>query len=65
MLRRFVAGGGSVVISSHVMSLVEAVCDHVAIVAHGKVLAAGPLAAVRDGLSLDDRFAELVGGGPG
>ena len=37
ILRRFAAGGGAVVISSHVMALVEQLCDHVAIVARGQV----------------------------
>ena len=31
ILQRFVAAGGSVVLSSHVMALVEQLCDHVAV----------------------------------
>jgi ABC-2 type transport system ATP-binding protein len=61
ILQRFVAGGGSVIISSHVMALVEQLCDTVAVVAHGRVLAEGPLDVVRGTNSLEDRFAELVG----
>ena len=41
ILRGFVAGGGSVVLSSHVMALVEQLCDHVAVIDKGKVVAAG------------------------
>src|SRR6201991_2916187 len=33
ILQRFVAGGGTVVFSSHVMEVVERLCDHVAILA--------------------------------
>ncbi|MDH6181851.1 ABC-2 type transport system ATP-binding protein [Microbacteriaceae bacterium SG_E_30_P1] len=61
ILRRFTETGGSVIISSHVMALVEQLCDHVAIVADGKVIAQGTLDEVRGGRSLDDRFVELVG----
>ncbi|WP_219507670.1 ABC transporter ATP-binding protein [Nonomuraea ceibae] len=62
ILRRYVEGGGTVVLSSHVMAVVEQLCDHVAVIASGRVVAAGPLAAVRGGLSLEERFVSLVGG---
>ena len=61
ILRRFVAGGGSVVLSSHVMPLVEQLCDTVAVMNQSRVVAAGPLDEVRAGRSLDDAFVELVG----
>ncbi|WP_433796361.1 ABC transporter ATP-binding protein [Actinoplanes sp. CA-252034] len=61
ILQTFVAGGGSVVLSSHVMALVEQLCDHVAVIDTGRVVAAGTLAEVQDGGSLEDRFVELVG----
>jgi len=61
ILRRFTATGGSIVISSHVMSLVETLCDRVAIIAAGSVLADGTLDEVRAGGTLEDRFVELVG----
>jgi ABC-type multidrug transport system ATPase subunit len=41
ILTQFVAGGGSVVMSSHVMALVEQVCDRVAVMAAGRVVVAG------------------------
>jgi len=61
ILRRFTEGGGAVVISSHVMAMVEQLCDRVAIVARGQVVADGTLDEVRRGASLEDRFVELVG----
>lgn len=61
ILAQFVAGGGTVVISSHVMELVEAMCDHVAIIHDGQVRAAGTLAEVRGEGSLVDRFIDIVG----
>ena len=62
ILRRFTAAGGSIILSSHVMSLVEQLCDRVAIVAQGRVVADGTLDEVRGSGSLEDRFVELVGG---
>jgi ABC-2 type transport system ATP-binding protein len=62
ILHRYVAGGGTVIFSSHVMELVEKLCDHVAILADGQIKAVGPIETVRGGRSLEDVFVELVGG---
>ena len=62
ILRAFVAHGGTVILSSHVMDLVQRLCDHVAIMNEGRILAAGTVTDVRGDLSLEDRFVELVGG---
>ncbi|WP_426509664.1 ABC transporter ATP-binding protein [Dactylosporangium sp. McL0621] len=62
ILRGFVAAGGSIVLSSHVMALVEQLCDHVGVVDGGKVVAAGPLGSVRGARSMEETFVELVGG---
>ena len=62
ILSDFVAAGGTVILSSHVMDLVERICSHVAVIAHGEVLATGTTDDVRAGSSLEDRFVELVGG---
>ncbi len=61
ILQSFVASGGTVVISSHVMALVERLCDRVAIVGGGRVLAEGSLDEVRGDGDLERRFVELVG----
>lgn len=62
ILHQYVAGGGTVVVSSHVMDLVQRMCDHVAVISDGHVLAAGTVDDVRAGRSLEERFVELVGG---
>ncbi|MCC2334421.1 ABC transporter ATP-binding protein [Cellulomonas sp. zg-Y766] len=62
ILHQYVAGGGTVVVSSHVMDLVQRMCDHVAVIAEGHVLAAGTVDEVRAGRSLEERFVEMVGG---
>ena len=62
ILHGFVKGGGTVVVSSHSMDLVQRMCDHVAIVAAGRVLQAGTVDEVRGDGDLEARFIELVGG---
>ncbi len=62
ILRRYTAGGGTVVLSSHSMELVQRTCDSVAIIVGGKVLASGTMAQVRGRKSLEDKFVELAGG---
>ena len=62
LLDRHRRGGGTVVFSSHVMDLVERLCDRVAVLHDGRVVAHGTLEEVRRGRSLEDAFVELVGG---
>lgn len=62
ILHDYVNSGGTVIVSSHVMDLVQRMCDHVAVIAGGRVLAAGTVDEVRGEQSLEDKFVELVGG---
>ncbi|WIN00776.1 ABC transporter ATP-binding protein [Actinoplanes oblitus] len=61
VLRRFVAGGGSTVLSTHSMLLVEQMCDDVTVIHRGRVVAAGTVAEVAGEAGLEERFVELVG----
>jgi len=61
MLDRFRAGGGTVVFSSHVMDLVERLCDHIGVIDHGRVVAAGRTDDLRSGRRLEDVFIDVVG----
>ena len=63
ILESYVSSGGTVIVSSHVMDLVQRMCSHVAVVAAGRVLAAGSVDEVRNGSTLEERFVQLVGGG--
>lgn len=63
ILTTYVKAGGTVIMSSHVMEVVEGLCDHVAIMQNGRVLASGTTDEVRNGSSLTDTFLNLVGGG--
>ena len=61
ILADFAAGGGTVIISSHVMATVQRFCTHVAIIGSGRVVAAGTTEEVAAGMDLEDRFTQLVG----
>lgn len=61
VLRSYVAHGGTVVMSSHGMQLIESVCDHILVIVDGSVVARGTVEEIRDGKSLEQRYVELVG----
>lgn len=62
LLRAYASRGGTVILSSHVMELVEGLCDHVAIINGGQVITSGHVDDVRQGQSLSDLFIAAVGG---
>jgi ABC-2 type transport system ATP-binding protein len=62
ILQRYVAGGGTVIFSSHVMEVVERLCTHVAILADGTIKRVGTIDEVRGERALEDVFVEVVGG---
>ncbi|WP_242497654.1 ATP-binding cassette domain-containing protein [Microbacterium protaetiae] len=62
ILRAYVEHGGTVVLSSHGMELIERVCSRVAVIVAGQVLAEGTLDEVRGELTLEQRFLQLAGG---
>jgi len=62
ILQKYVAAGGSIIISSHTMNLIERVCDSVAVIVNGAVLAQGTMAEVTAGKTLEEKFVELAGG---
>jgi ABC-2 type transport system ATP-binding protein len=61
LLTRFVSSGSTVLFSSHVMELVEQVCDHVSIIDKGRIVATGTTAEVRGSKTLHQAFIDLVG----
>ncbi len=62
ILQRYVHSGGTVVLSSHGMDLIQRVCDHVAVVIAGQIKAIGTTDEVRGDQSLEERFVQLAGG---
>lgn len=61
VLERFTDAGGTILFSSHVMPVVEELCDRVAIMNHGVLVASGPTNEIRNGRRLEDAFISLVG----
>ncbi len=53
------ARGKTILISTHIFSLIEKLCDRVGILIDGQMVACDSLEAVCGGLTLEDRFFEL------
>lgn len=51
--------GKTIILSTHIFSLVERLCDRVGIIIDGRMIACGNLEEVCNGLSLEDRFFEI------
>ena len=62
ILRERADAGGAVFFSSHVLEVVERLCDTVAVIRAGELVASGPTDEVRGSASLEDVFLELVDG---
>ncbi len=63
-IRRLRDEGKCVLVSSHIMQEVAALCDHVVIIAHGRVVADGTPAELRQSTGLDnleDAFVKVIG----
>ena len=51
--------GKTIILSTHIFSLVEKLCDRVGIIINGQMTNCGTLAEICDGKSLEDRFFEI------
>ena len=51
--------GKTIILSTHIFSLVERLCDRVGIIIDGRLVACGPLDEVCDGMTIEDRFFEM------
>lgn len=51
--------GKTIILSTHIFSLVERLCDRVGIIIDGHLTHCGTLAEVCDGMTLEDRFFEI------
>ena len=64
LLGQYVRGGGTVLLSSHIMEVVERTCERLALIKDGRILTEGTVDEVRAGGTLNDTFVELVGAAP-
>jgi ABC-2 type transport system ATP-binding protein len=67
LLLQFVHGGGTVFLTSHILEIVERLCDHIGIIHKGRMVAQGPLDELRAqgaaGRSLEEIFLTTIGAG--
>jgi len=63
-LRQFAASGGTVLLSTHITDIAEQVCDRVAVIHEGRLVALGTVPEVQEAAhaaNLEDAFVALVG----
>ncbi len=51
--------GKTIILSTHIFSLVERLCDRVGIIIDGKMIVCGTLEEVCNGMTIEDRFFEI------
>src|SRR6187397_2461317 len=65
LLAAFVKNGGTVFLTTHVLEIVERLCDYIGIINKGRMVTQGSMAELRaggvSGQSLEERFMEIVG----
>lgn len=68
MIRRLRDAGYTILFSSHIMQEVAALCDHIIIIANGRIVAQGTADALRrqaGEADLEDAFVQIIGTGEG
>ncbi|HVL66995.1 MAG TPA: ABC transporter ATP-binding protein [Vicinamibacterales bacterium] len=66
LLQSFVARGGTIFLTSHILEIVERLSTHIGVIAKGRLVAQGPIADLRAGRgaegTLEELFIGFVGG---
>jgi ABC-2 type transport system ATP-binding protein len=66
LLHSFVARGGTIFLTSHILEIVERLSTHIGVIAKGRLVAQGDIASLRAGgaagATLEELFIRLVGG---
>jgi len=63
LLSQYVRGGGTVFLTSHILEIVERLCDYIGVI-HKGLVAQGPIAELHGGIagrSLEEVFLDLIG----
>ena len=60
LMRRLTGEGKTIFLTTHTMSVAEAVCDRIAILHRGKIIATGTTAELKSDRALEDVFLELT-----
>jgi ABC-2 type transport system ATP-binding protein len=66
LLLSFVHSGGTIFLTSHILEIIERLCNHIGVIAKGRLVAQGPMSEVRTDAggqgTLEEIFIRLVGG---
>ena len=60
LFRRLADAGKTILLTTHTLSVAEAVCDRIAIINRGRIIAAGTTAELKRDSALEDVFLELT-----
>jgi ABC-2 type transport system ATP-binding protein len=60
LMRKLAEEGKTIFLTTHTLSIAEAVCDRVAIIHRGKIIATGPTGELKKDRALEDIFLELT-----
>jgi ABC-2 type transport system ATP-binding protein len=60
LFRRLADEGKTIFLTTHTLSVAEAVCDRIAIINRGKIVASGTTAELKKDIALEDAFLELT-----
>jgi ABC-2 type transport system ATP-binding protein len=64
LLLQYVKGGGTIFLTSHILEIVERLCDYIGVIQKGRLVAQGSVADLRAGAggtkSLEEMFLDLV-----
>ncbi len=65
LLKSYVKRGGTIFLTSHILQIVETLCDQIGVIQDGRLIAQGSMAEMRrgaeDGRTLEQIFLDLVG----
>jgi len=63
LLAEYVKGGGTVFLTSHILEIVDRLCDHIGVIHKSRLVAEGPIAELRGagGKTLEEIFLDLIG----
>ena len=65
VMHELCASGGAIFFSTHVLDVAEKLCNKVAIIREGRLVASGETKALTGGRSLEELFMEVLGHAPG
>lgn len=60
IMKNFCENGGCIFFSTHVLEVAEKICDKIAIIKGGKIIASGTTSEVKGDNSLENMFMELI-----